>query len=285
MIEVKDLYHSYTHDNRYAVGGISFAVGKGEIFGFLGPNGAGKSTTQKILTGLLPVQKGTAIVAGQDVRRQSRELFNRIGVSFEHPNLYRKLTGLENLEFFASLYDVPTADPMELLRKVGLENAARRRAGAYSRGMQGRLVFVRALLNRPELLFLDEPTAGLDPNMTQQVKELIHQERDRGATIVLTTHNMQVAEELSDRVAFINEGKIAAVDTPRNLKLKYGEKLVAVEYRKNGQVARERLSMTIEADRARLAELVSDGAIETMHSQEATLEEVFIKITGRGLAG
>jgi fluoroquinolone transport system ATP-binding protein len=285
MIEVKELYHSYTHDDRYAVNGISFAVGKGEIFGFLGPNGAGKSTTQKILTGLLPLQKGTAIVAGEDVRSSGRALFNRIGVSFENPNNYRKLTGLENLQFFASLYDVPTADPMDLLRKVGLQDTANRRAGAYSRGMQARLVFARALLNKPELLFLDEPTGGLDPNMTQQVKELILAERERGATVVLTTHNMQVAEELSDRVAFLNEGRIAAIDTPRNLKLQYGERLVAIEYRTDGELARERLSMTIEADRARMRELLDSGKIETMHSQEASLEEVFIKITGRGLAG
>jgi len=285
MIEVKELYHSYTHDDRYAVDGISFAVGKGEIFGFLGPNGAGKSTTQKILTGLLPLQKGTAIVAGEDVRHSGRALFNRIGVSFENPNNYRKLTGLENLQFFASLYDVPTADPMDLLRKVGLQDTANRRAGAYSRGMQARLVFARALLNKPELLFLDEPTGGLDPNMTQQVKELILAERERGATVVLTTHNMQVAEELSDRVAFLNEGRIAAIDTPRNLKLQYGERLVAIEYRTDGELARERLSMTIEADRQRMRELLDSGKIETMHSQEASLEEVFIKITGRGLAG
>lgn len=285
MIEVNDLFHSYTKDERYAVAGISFAVRQGEIFGFLGPNGAGKSTTQKILTGLLPLQKGSASVAGVDVRQAGRALFNRIGVSFENPNNYRKLTGLENLQFFASLYDVPTVDPLELLRKLGLQDAANRRAGAYSRGMQARLVFARALLNRPELLFLDEPTGGLDPNMTQQVKDLILAERDRGATVVLTTHNMQVAEELSDRVAFINEGRIAAIDTPRNLKLKYGERLVAIEHRTDGQLARERLSMTAETDRARLKRLLDEGRVETMHSQEASLEEVFMKITGRGLAG
>ena len=285
MIKVKDICYSYTHDEDYAVDNLSFEVAKGEIFGFLGPNGAGKSTTQKILTGLLPMQQGSATVAGHDVRGLGRRLFNRIGVSFENPNPYRKLTGLENLEFFASMYDVPTVDPMELLRKVGLVEAARRRAGAYSRGMQGRLVFVRALINRPELLFLDEPTAGLDPSMTQQVKEIIRAERDRGATIVLTTHNMQVAEELSDRVAFINEGRIAAIDTPRNLKLQYGEGLVKIEHRADGEVVREQLSLATESGRERLGGLIAAGTIETMHSQEATLEQVFIKVTGRGLAG
>lgn len=169
-------------------------MAEGEIFGFLGPNGAGKSTTQKILTVLLTLQKGQVEVADSDIRRSDGGLFNLIGVSFENPNSYRKMTGLENLRFFASLYDVPTADPMTLLRRVGLEDAANRRAGAYSKGMQQRLVFARSLLNRPKMWFVDEPTAGLDPTMTQLIKDIIQEERRNGATVFLTTHNMFVAE-------------------------------------------------------------------------------------------
>jgi len=285
MIEVQRLYHSYTRDESYAVADVSFAVPKGEVFGFLGPNGAGKSTTQKILTGLLPLQKGQASAVGQDVRSYGRGLFNRIGVQFENPNLYRRLTGLENLTFHASLFDVPTVDPIDLLRRVGLDDAAGRRAGQYSKGMQQRLVFARALLNQPELLFLDEPTAGLDPTMTQVVKRIVHEERERGATIFLTTHNMVIADELCDRVAFINEGRIVALDTPRNLRLRYGEKMVTVEYQDRGGLAREVLSLATAVDQARLRELIGTHEIETMHSQEATLEEVFIKVTGRGLQG
>lgn len=283
MISVRELYHSYSRNGQYAVAGISFEVNKGEIFGFLGPNGAGKSTTQKILTGLLPLQQGEVRVAGQDIRRPSHRLFNLIGVSFEHPNIYRKLTGLENLAFHARLYDVPTADPLPLLRRVGLEEAAGRRAGGYSKGMQQRLVFARSLLNRPEIWFLDEPTSGLDPTTTQRVKEIIREECQRGVTVFLTTHNMHIADELCDRVAFINEGKIAALDTPRNLKLKYGEKVVVVEYRARGALNKEVLSLSSSADRERLQALVAREEVETVHSQEATLEEVFIKVTGRGL--
>jgi len=296
MIEVRELRHAYTRAGRPAVDGISFEVAQGEVFGFLGPNGAGKSTTQKILTGLLPLQGGWVEVAGRDIRHPTAEFFNLIGVSFENPNVYLKLTGLENLRFFASLYDGPTADPLDLLRKVGLEDAANRRAATYSKGMRQRLVLARSMLNRPKLWFLDEPTVGLDPTATQWVLDLVREHRDGGATVFLTTHNMYVAEALCDRVAFLNEGRIAALDTPRNLKLGYGERVVAVEYREDGggdggegggngrPLRREALSLTSAEQRQRLAELVAGGRLETVHSQEATLEEVFIKVTGRGLA-
>jgi fluoroquinolone transport system ATP-binding protein len=289
MIDVRELRHSYTRGGKPAVDGVSFEVAQSEVFGFLGPNGAGKSTTQKILTGLLPVQEGEVKVAGRDIRRPTGELFNLIGVSFETPNVYLKLTGFENLRFFASLYDGPTVDPVELLRKVGLEEAANRRAATYSKGMRQRLVLARSMINRPKLWFLDEPTTGLDPTATQWVLDLVREQRDRGATVFLTTHNMFVADALCDRVAFLNEGRIAALDTPRSLKLGYGERVVAVEYRggeggDGGQLHRETLSMTSEGERRRLEELVTAGRLETVHSQEATLEEVFIKVTGRGLA-
>ncbi|MDP2872921.1 MAG: ABC transporter ATP-binding protein [Bacillota bacterium] len=285
MIKVRDLYFSYGRDKNYAVSGVSFEVEKGEILGFLGPNGAGKSTMQKILTGLLPVQQGEVTVAGHDMRRPGRDLFNKIGVSFEIANNYHKLSGLENLAFFASMYEVPTADPMALLRMVGLEDAATRRAGAYSKGMSQRLVFARSMLNRPTIWFLDEPTSGQDPAMTQRVKEIVLEERERGVTVFLTTHNMQVAEDICDRVAFINEGKIVDLDTPRNLKLRYGEQFVIVEYRDAGQLKKQIFSMGADKDRAALAALVGERPVETIHSQEATLEEVFIKVTGRALRG
>ncbi|HSW09753.1 MAG TPA: ABC transporter ATP-binding protein [Bacillota bacterium] len=285
MIKVEELFHSYTGNGRYAIAGVSFEVEKGEIFGFLGPNGAGKSTTQKILTGLLPVQTGRVAVAGQDMRRPTRSLFNRIGVSFENPNAYRKLSGLENLAFHASLYDVPTTDPMALLRRVGLTEAAHRRVGTYSKGMQQRLVFARSLLNRPDIWFVDEPTAGVDPTTTQAIKEIVREERERGVTVFLTTNNMHVADALCDRVAFLNEGKIVTVDSPRELKLKYGQKVIVAEHRSEGRLKREVLSPLVEGDRVELQRLLAAGQVETLHSQEATLEEVFIKLAGRGLGG
>lgn len=285
MIKVKNLYHSYTNDEKYAVNGISFNVEKGEIFGFLGPNGAGKSTTQNILTGLLPLQKGDVDIAGIDIRKPNTDFFNMIGVSFEQPNLYKKLTGYENLDFYRKMYDVSTEDPKELLRLVGLEQAISKKAGEYSKGMQQRLVFARSLINKPRLWFLDEPVSGLDPTTAAMIKDVIKNKASEGITVFLTTHNMHVADELCDRVAFINAGKIELIDSPRNLKLKYGERLVKVEYRKNGNgsVNKEVLSLVKEEDTKRLNELVKSGVVETMHTMEASLEDIFMKVTGRGL--
>jgi len=283
MIEVENLFYSYTHDENYAVEGISFEIDEGEIFGFLGPNGAGKSTTQKILTGLLPIQKGKAIVAGEDITKVSGSFYNMIGVSFEQPNVYMKLSGYENLKFFASMFDVTTEDPYELLRLVGLEEVAHNKAKTYSKGMLQRLVFARSLINRPKIWFLDEPVSGLDPATAAQIKELIKRKKEEGITIFLTTHNMHVAEELCDRVAFIDAGKIVLIDTPRNLKLRYGERLVKVEYKSDGKVERELLSMAKTIDIEKLNGLINSGKIETIHSMEASLEDIFIKVTGRGL--
>jgi fluoroquinolone transport system ATP-binding protein len=284
MITVEHLYHSYQRNDVYQVNDISFEITRGEIFGFLGPNGAGKSTTQKILTGLLPLQRGRVEVDGSDIRHAGRGIFNRIGVSFEQPNLYKKLTGLENLHFYRGLYDVPTADPLALLRSLGMEEAANRRAGTYSKGMQQRLMLARSLLNNPSLWFLDEPTTGLDPTMAAEVRTLIRAKQQEGTTIFLTTHDMHTAEELCDRVAFINAGEIVALDTPRNLKLQHGEQLLHVEYRDNGHVVTERLSRSEEDDRRRLYDLLESGRLETVHSQEASLEAIFIALTGRGLS-
>lgn len=283
MLNIKDLHYSYTKDESYAVKGVSFEVKEGEIFGFLGPNGAGKSTTQKVLTGLLIMQKGEAFVAGVDVRKPNDNLFNSIGVSFEHPNIYKKLSGYENLDFYRKMFSVPTEDPMKLLRLVGLEEAASKKAGGYSKGMKQRLVFARSLINKPKIWFLDEPISGLDPTTANHIKDVIKRKKEEGVTMFLTTHNMYIADELCDRVAFINEGKIALIDSPRNLKLMYGEKIIKVEYTENGQLKRENFSMIKDEDKQKLNKLINEDKIETLHSQEATLEEIFMKVTGRGL--
>lgn len=283
MIKVKNLYHSYTNDNNYAVEDVSFEIKKGEIFGFLGPSGAGKSTTQQILIGLLELQKGEINISGYNIRKPKEDLFNSIGVSFEHPNVYKKLSGLENLEFYRKMFSVKTEDPIKLLRMVGLENAANKKAGGYSKGMLQRLVFARSMLNNPKIWFLDEPTSGLDPNTASEIKKIIKRKNEEGTTIFLTTHNMHIADELCDRIAFINEGMLEIIDSPRNLKLKYGEKLVKVEYKDNGKLMKESLSIVSDKDKEKLNRLINDGKVETLHSQEATLEEIFIKVTGRGL--
>ena len=283
MITVNGLHHSYSHDEKYAVQNASFEIAKGEVFGFLGPSGAGKSTTQGVLTGLLPLQKGEVEVAGYDVKHPSRTMFNKIGVSFEQSNVYGKLSALENLEFYRKLFDVPTRDPKSLLELVGLDSVANQRAAEFSKGMKHRLTFARSMLNNPEMWFLDEPTTGLDPAIASEIKDIVKAEKEKGTTVFLTTHNMFVADELCDRVAFIIDGEIKLIDSPRNLKLQYGEKLVEVEYRDGGVLKKEKLSFVDEKDRKHLNDIINAGHIEMMHTLEATLEEIFIKVTGRGL--
>jgi len=283
MIKVKNLYHSYSNDDHYAVNDVNFEIKKGEIFGFLGPSGAGKSTTQNILVGLLQLQKGSVEVAGYDVKHIKNKMFNKIGMSFEQSNVYSKMSGLENLEFYRKLFDVETRDPMDLIKLVGLDGKENIKAGKYSKGMKHRLTFARSMINNPEIWFLDEPTTGLDPSIASSIKDIIKEENEKGVTIFLTTHNMYIADELCDRVAFIVDGKIRLIDSPKELKLKYGEKLVVVEYVKEGKLIEDTFSTVVKEEKERLVEVIEKYEIQTMHTKEATLEEIFIKVTGRGL--
>ncbi len=283
MISVKNLSHTYSNNKKLAVNNISFEVAKGETFGFLGPSGAGKSTTQGILTGLLKQQSGEVSVAGYDTMKVENERFNKIGVSFEQSNVYGKITAKENLEFYAKLFDVPTRDAIELINLVGLEGKENDRVETFSKGMKHRLTFARSMINNPELWFLDEPTTGLDPTIAATIKDIIREKTIGGATAFLTTHNMYIADELCDRVAFIIDGEIVLVDTPKNLKLQYGQKLVDIEYINDGNVIKETLKTIDEQDRLRIGEIVNKYEIQTMHTKEATLEEIFIQVTGRRL--
>lgn len=283
MIRVKNLYHSYNKNDEYQVKDVSFEVKKGEIFGFLGPSGAGKSTVQNILTGLLQLQDGEATVAGYDIKNMAKVMFNKIGMSFEQSNVYSKLTAKENLDFYRKLFDVSTRDPIELLKLVGLDGKEDIRAGEFSKGMKHRLTFARSMINNPELWFLDEPTTGLDPSIAADIKDIIKAKNAEGVTVFLTTHNMFIADELCDRVAFIVDGEIELIDSPDNLKLQYGDKLVEVEYIEDNEVIKETFSIILPEDKKLLQSIIEHHEIQTMHTKEATLEEIFIKVTGRGL--
>ena len=285
MIKVENLCHSYTHNEIYSINDINFTVEKGEIFGFLGPSGAGKSTTQNLITGLIPLQKGNVVVAGYDMRKPDLAMYNKIGVCFEQPNLYAKMSAVENLRFYAKLFDVPTCDPQELIRMVGLESSAGKRCGEYSKGMRQRINFVRSMMNNPELWFLDEPTSGLDPTIAESIKDIIMHKNKEGVTVFLTTHNMYIADELCNRVAFIVDGEIKLIDSPKELKLRFGKQLVNVEYVKDGKIEKALLSTEIDSDKNTLADIVRQCQIRTMHTAEATLEQIFIQVTGKELVG
>ncbi len=238
-IEVKNLHRYY--NGVKAVQGISFDVNDGEIFGFLGPNGAGKSTTIKVLTGQLRPTSGSAEVVGCDVVEERQELKPQIGVVFEYQNLYERLTAMDNLRFSARLYGVGKGRINEVLAQVGLQDRARERIKKYSNGMKQRLLIARALLHQPRVLFLDEPTRGLDPSVAREIRAIIAELAKGGVTVFLTTHYMEEADRLSDRVAILHQGEIVAIDTPEALKATYGE------------------------------------------DDRATLEDVFIKLTGKDL--
>ena len=283
MIGVRNMTFTYPAGDTPAVRGLSFSVGRGEIFGFLGPSGAGKSTTQKVLIGLLRGYEGDVAIMGRDLGSWGADYYERVGVSFELPNHYQKLTALENLDFFGSLYHKATEDPRKLLDMVGLGDDAGTRVSRFSKGMQMRLTFARALLQRPELIFLDEPTAGLDPVNARRLKEIILGLKDEGRTIFLTTHDMTVADQLCDRVAFIVDGRIALIDSPRELKIGQGERKVRVEYRKDRHTETGEFPLDGLGNDEGFLRLLRREQIETIHTEEATLEDVFIRATGRNL--
>jgi fluoroquinolone transport system ATP-binding protein len=284
MLEVDQLTFVYSGAEAPAIRDVSFRIESGQVFGFLGPSGAGKTTVQKIMTRLLPLQGGDVRYDGRPLRSLGRSFFAEVGVSFEHPNLFPRLTGLENLEAFLGLYPGEPEDPRAMLERVGLGDSAGKKAEDYSKGMKQRLVFARALLHRPKYLFLDEPTSGLDPATARVIMGIIREQTQRGATILLTTHDMLVADTLCDTIAFLHDGVIAASDTPRALKLMHGQRSVRVEHRQNGVLTSETLFLDDEDDRTYLGSLMRTGEIETLHSQEATLDSIFVKLTGKELA-
>lgn len=291
IIVVESLRFRYPRQAGDTIRGISFSVEAGAIFGFLGPSGSGKSTTQNLLTGLLKNYSGQLQLLGKDARNWNHKLYQHIGVGFELPNHFSKLTGLENLKLFAAFHGKGTTDsnassPMELLELVDLADCAKQRVSDYSKGMKMRLNFARALLNDPQLLFLDEPTAGLDPVTARMIKNIILGLKRQGKTIFLTTHNMHDADELCDRVAFIVEGELQLTGAPTALKVQHGQKIVEVKTvaGSNGEASKSyEYALDTLATDAGFLELLAAEKLESIHSQEATLEEVFINTTGSRL--
>lgn len=280
MITVKNLFFSYSE--KPFIEDMSFTVSSGEVFGFLGPSGSGKSTLQKILLGMLSNYQGLVKVNGIDCNKFSRFDYEKIGVDFEFSTMYEKLTAKENLRFFSSLYQGTTRSIDELLQMVGLEHDANKRVTNFSKGMKSRLNFVKALINNPLLLFLDEPTSGLDPTNSRLMKDIILAEKRKGTTILLTTHNMQDATELCDRVAFIVNGKICALDTPHNLIMSKGATKVFYSWEENGE-KNASCSLNNLANDERLKNLIAENRLQSIHSSEPTLNDIFIEITGRTL--
>lgn len=282
MIEVKDLTFSYGKDKQ-ALHGLNFTVEDGEIFGFLGPNGSGKSTTQKILTGILKGHGGMVSLFGEDINgMHTQGFFRKIGVLFEFPYLYANLSALDNLHYFSSFYPKEQLrDAEELLEKLEFKrDFLRKPVSSYSKGMRQRVSMARALISNPKLLFLDEPTSGLDPAGAVLFRRIIEDERQKGTTVFVTTHNMLDADLLCDRVAFISNGNIVALDTPRNLKEQNSSHSIVVDYLYQGR----REEQTIEASELKAGISFAYDKLISVHSQEPTLEDIFIQYAGRRLS-
>lgn len=280
MIDVKNLYFSYT--NKPFVENVSFHVGKGEIFGFLGPSGAGKTTIQKVLTGLNTKYQGSVKVAGIEIRERTDDFYENIGVDFEFSTCYEKFTALQNMKYFASLYAKKPRSIDNLLKMVGLENDGDKKISDYSKGMRSRLNFIKALIHDPDILFLDEPTSGLDPTNSRLMKDIILEEKKRGKTIIITTHNMFDATELCDQVAFIVAGKVSALDTPHNLIMSKGAAKLQYTYfdgvEKTGECSLDKTN-----EDQKLQSLLRHNLLLSIHSSEPTLNDIFMDITGRTL--
>ena len=278
VIEVRDLVKQFK--NQTALNHLDFSVESGEIFGFLGPSGAGKTTTIKILTGQLLASSGETKLLGIATDALTQDIYQEVGIVTDNSGLYENVSVYRNMKFFADLLKVDKKRIDFLLDRVGLAQDKKKLARRLSKGMRQRLVLARALLHSPKVLFLDEPTSGLDPATAQAIHKLLKEVQAEGTTIFLTTHNMEEATKLCDRVALLNDGKIVSLDTPRNTCLNFKrERKLEVGLKDKSQVI-------INQDPAGIAQLnewLSQDLVETIHSNEPTLEEVFIAKTGREL--
>jgi ABC-2 type transport system ATP-binding protein len=220
------------------------------------------------------------------VGQKPKDVQAKIGVCFERTNLYEQMNGRENLVLFARLFGISNFEPDALLKRVGLDGRGKDKVGTYSKGMKQRLMVARSLVNQPQILFLDEPTEGLDPTSADNIRHIILAERERGAAVFLTTHDMLEADRICDRVAFINQGKIAALDTPHNLKQKHGKRLLIAQVAdENGDLQSREIILDSPETPADVQALFENERVITIHSEEASLEDIFIELTGRGLTG
>lgn len=262
------------------VKGVTFAVEEGEIFGFLGPNGAGKTTTIRMMIGEIPADDGTIEILGHKIPGQIYETKKLVGVVPDYQNIYDRITVRQNLEFFAALNSVPAVRIDEVLEEVFLSEHQHKASKDLSRGLRQRSLIARALLHRPRIFFLDEPTSALDPHSAKLIRELVRNLKKAGTTVFLTTHYMEEADSLCDRLAIMNLGEIVACDRPEILKNKFGRKTAMVSYVNNDQVVSEEYMLDTDSSQQKLASIIRDRTIVKMHTQEATLEEVFMNLTG-----
>jgi len=279
LFKVNNLKFCYPKNDADTLKGISFDVEAGKIFGLLGPSGAGKSTTQKILIKLLTDYRGEIIYRDRNLRTYDKSYYEEIGVGFEMPVHFNKLTARENMKYFASLYQ-KNIDYLALMKRLNLDDAIDTEVGKYSKGMKVRLNFVRAMLNDPCVLFLDEPTAGIDPANARIIKDVILEFKKQGRTVFISTHLMSDVEQLCDEVIFMTAGRVGEKARPRDLKIKYGKRRVTVEYHKGSELSHQEFPLDGLGRNSSFLDLIGRTEIETIHSGETSMEEIFIQVTG-----
>lgn len=280
MINVENLKFTYPQGDAQTLKGLNFEIKEGEIFGFLGPSGAGKSTAQKILYKLLTGYEGKVLIDGKDLNSWDKSYFEKIGVGFELPNHYMKLTGRENLKLFASFYSKACLPVEQLFEMVELSEAMDKKVEEYSKGMKMRLNFIRAIQHQADILFFDEPTSGLDPVNALKIKQHILDLKKQGKTIFVTTHSMETADQICDRVAFLVDGEIKACDPPNKLKSLYGQEAVRVELIDGKQEVFELKNI---GNNPTFLDFIQSSEVKKMNSLDASLEEVFMQVTGKAL--
>lgn len=259
---------------------VTFEIQKGEIFGLLGPSGAGKTTLIKILTGQLVQDSGYASILGKDTRKLSALEHRQVGIMMDSFGLYDRLSVYDNLLFYADIYHVPHKRIADILKSIELYDDRNKAVSKLSKGMKNRLSLARALMNHAEILFLDEPTSGLDPVTTKEIHAVLSEQRERGTTIFLTTHNMFEAESLCDHVALLNEGEIVEYGEPMDICRKYNYLNKLRVTLKDGKTV---LLENGSASALQMKEYLENGVIEAIHSTEPTLESVFTRLTGKEL--
>ncbi|MHA6261132.1 ABC transporter ATP-binding protein [Sporosarcina sp. CAU 1771] len=278
IIEVQSLEKVFA--NQMALEDVNFHVKKGEIFGFLGPSGSGKTTTIKILTGQLNQTTGKATVFGESVSGMKKgSARKKIGVLTDNSGLYGRLSIYDNLKLFCDLYGVPVKRIEEVLDIVNLKSEKKKVVSKLSKGMLQRVTLARTLLHEPELLFLDEPTSALDPVNSQHIHNGLRELNARGTTIFLTTHDMNEAELLCDRVAFLNKGQIRLMDEPSKLRKRFSNSTVTVELKNDEKVVLK----TTDEGAQQMFDYMSSNSIVAIHSNEPTLGDIFVEVTGRNL--
>lgn len=269
IISISNLSKSFQH--KVALDQVTMAISEGEVFGFLGPSGAGKTTTINILTGQMKPDNGTAMIFGKDCQQIQPNDLRQIGIMSDSVGFYEKMTVMDNLTFFAKFHGVELAEVDQLLKKLDLYDARKSKAEKLSTGMKQRLLLIRAILHRPRILFLDEPTSGLDPSLSRKVHDILMELKEEGTTIFLTTHDMEEATKLCDRIALLHKGKLVEYGGPQEIIQKHSqEEMVELTY-DNG---RKRIVAKSE-----LSEYLSQH-VTSIHTLTASLEDIFIKLTG-----